>query len=65
MGASGIEGGLDLIAGLVDKSLLGRDEQPDGEPRLRMLETIRTYGAQQLGLRGEDQHAAGAGANCG
>jgi predicted ATPase/DNA-binding CsgD family transcriptional regulator len=45
--------GLDLIAGLVDKSLLGRDEQPDGEPRLRMLETIQSFATQQLGACAE------------
>jgi predicted ATPase/DNA-binding CsgD family transcriptional regulator len=47
--------GLDLIAGLVDKSLLGRDEQPDGEPRLRMLETIQTFAAQQPGAEAESE----------
>jgi predicted ATPase/DNA-binding CsgD family transcriptional regulator/uncharacterized protein HemY len=45
--------GLDLIASLIDKSLLGRDEQPDGEPRLRMLETIQTFAAQQPGIGAE------------
>jgi predicted ATPase/DNA-binding CsgD family transcriptional regulator len=45
--------GLELIAGLVDKSLLARDEQPDGEPRLRMLETIQTFAAQQPGAEAE------------
>jgi predicted ATPase len=53
VGACGISGGLEIIAGLLDKSLLGRDEQPDGEPRLRMLETIRAYGAHQLRIRHE------------
>jgi predicted ATPase/DNA-binding NarL/FixJ family response regulator len=53
VGAHGIDGGLEILAGLVDKSLLGREEQLDGEPRLRMLETIRAYGAQQLALHHE------------
>jgi predicted ATPase/DNA-binding CsgD family transcriptional regulator len=53
VGAESLHGGLELIAGLVDKSLLARDEQPDGEPRLRMLETIRSFAAQQLGASTE------------
>ncbi len=40
----------DLLASLIDKSLL----QPvDGGRRLRMLETIREYGAERLAERGE------------
>jgi predicted ATPase/DNA-binding SARP family transcriptional activator len=40
----------DLIASLIDKSLL----QPiNGGRRMRMLETIREYGAERLGERGE------------
>ena len=31
---------LDSLASLVDKSLLRQEEQPDGEPRFAMLETI-------------------------
>jgi predicted ATPase/transcriptional regulator with XRE-family HTH domain len=38
---------LDGIASLVDKSLLWQDAQA-GEPRYRMLETIREYGLEQL-----------------
>jgi non-specific serine/threonine protein kinase len=33
---------------LVDKSLLQSGEEPDGEPRLRMLETLREYAMEQL-----------------
>jgi predicted ATPase/class 3 adenylate cyclase len=43
--------GLDVLDGLtsfVDKSLVRRDDQPDGEPRFRMLETIREYAAERL-----------------
>src|SRR5262249_13886700 len=40
--------GVDVVASLIDKNLLWRDEQVDGEPRLRMLETIRMYGQAQL-----------------
>ena len=54
---NGLSAGLDLLAGLVDKSLLGRDEQPDGEPRLRLLETIRVFALQQLELHHETDAA--------
>jgi predicted ATPase/class 3 adenylate cyclase len=37
----------DAIASLVDKSLL-RQEETDGEPRFRMLETVREFGLEQL-----------------
>jgi non-specific serine/threonine protein kinase len=39
---------LDGLASLVDKSLLRRQDGPDGEPRFRMLETIREYALEQL-----------------
>jgi predicted ATPase len=53
--ASG-EGSLDVFAGLtalVDKSLLRQDEGVDGEPRFRMLETVREYGQERLVVSGE------------
>ena len=40
----------ELLSSLVDKSLLQR---LDGGTRLRMLETIREYGAERLAARGE------------
>jgi tetratricopeptide (TPR) repeat protein len=49
--------GLDVADGLisfVDKSLVRRDEMPDGEPRFRMLETIREYARERL-----TEHAEG------
>ena len=54
---------LEGIAGLVGKSLLQRTEQPDGEPRFVMLETIRAYALDRLRDHGEepeirDAHAA-------
>jgi predicted ATPase/class 3 adenylate cyclase/DNA-binding SARP family transcriptional activator len=44
---------LDLLTSLVDKSLLRRVEQANGEPRFAMLETIREYGREQLEANGE------------
>lgn len=44
---------LDLVAGLVDKSVLIREDQ-DGPARYRMLETIREYGREELGRCGEE-----------
>ena len=38
---------LDGMASLVDKSLL-RQEEIEGEPRFRMLETVREFGLEQL-----------------
>ena len=51
-GDAPIEDVLELIASLIDKSLLRLDETTD-EPRYRMLETIREFGLQQLADRGE------------
>jgi excisionase family DNA binding protein len=39
---------LDVLASLIDQSLLVREIGPDGEPRYRMLETIREFGLEQL-----------------
>ena len=45
---------LDLIASLIDKSLLTQTEQPSGEPRYGMLETIREFGLEQLAASREE-----------
>ena len=43
----------DLVASLIDQSLLRQTEAADGTPRLRMLETIREYAREQLEASGE------------
>ena len=49
-------GVLPALAGLVGKSILTRSEGgPDGEPRYRMLETVRAYGLERLAEAGEDE----------
>jgi predicted ATPase/class 3 adenylate cyclase len=45
---------LDGVASLLDKSLLRQQEHTSGEPRLRMLETIREYGLECLTASGEE-----------
>jgi predicted ATPase len=44
---------LDLVADLVDASLVTISEGPDGEPRVIILETIRAYARDQLRAAGE------------
>ncbi len=48
--------GGDLVDGLMslaDQSLVRAEETPDGEPRFRLLDTIRDYAAEHLAERGE------------
>jgi non-specific serine/threonine protein kinase len=45
------------LASLVDKSLLVQIDQPSGEPRFRMLDTVRDYGLEQLEAHGEAANA--------
>jgi predicted ATPase len=54
----GLERGavLDLLARLVDQSLVVADEQPHGAGRYRLLETLRQYAHERLAIGG----AAGA-----
>ncbi len=44
---------LDGLMALVDQSLVKVEEAADGEPRFRLLDTIREYAAEQLEARGE------------
>jgi non-specific serine/threonine protein kinase len=52
------EGPLDVFGGLtslVDKNLLRQEEGTEGEPRFRMLETVREYGQERLEASGEGE----------
>src|SRR5204862_319478 len=39
---------LDTLASLIDKGLVSIDERGEGEPRFRMLETVREYAGERL-----------------
>ena len=47
---------LDVVADLVDASLITVAETADGEPRVGMLETVRAYAVDQLTAAGELQN---------
>lgn len=51
---------LDVLASLVDKSLLRKIAEGDRDARLSMLVTIREYGVEQLQARGEHEAAQAA-----
>ena len=51
------------LEGLVEHSLLRQDEQPGGEPRFFMLETVREFGLERLDERGEAEAVAARHAN--
>src|SRR6188472_1902390 len=48
----------DGLASLLDKSLLIQYDLAPGEPRFRMLETIRAYALEQLIAHGEEPAAS-------
>jgi predicted ATPase len=41
------------VASLVDKSLLRQVDDPEGEPRFAMLETVREYAVERLEAEGD------------
>lgn len=52
--AADLESGAeDLVAQLLDQSLVRLDSGPEGEPRVRMLQTIRDFAREQLEISGE------------
>jgi DNA-binding NarL/FixJ family response regulator len=51
---------LDLLTGLVDKSLVQRAPEEDGEPRYQMLEVVREYALERLAEHGEAAAAQAA-----
>ncbi|WP_152626883.1 AfsR/SARP family transcriptional regulator [Streptacidiphilus carbonis] len=48
---------LELLGALVDKSLVGVQQDEDGEPRYRLLQTVRAYAAEKLAASGEEDRA--------
>jgi predicted ATPase/DNA-binding CsgD family transcriptional regulator len=50
---------LHLLAQLLDKSLALMEADVDGEPRYRLLETVREYALEQLRTGGEEQAVRG------
>jgi DNA-binding CsgD family transcriptional regulator/tetratricopeptide (TPR) repeat protein len=63
--AGGLEGDiLEMLASLVDKSLLQQVEQVDGEARFWMLQTLREYGLECVANEGETETTRRAHASC-
>lgn len=52
------EDAVDRLAALAEKSLLRRRDDPDGEPRFWMLETVRKFAQQQATVEGTSAEAA-------
>jgi predicted ATPase len=59
----GDTGVIDGCMALIDHSLVVREDDPDGMPRLRMLDTIREFALHSLGGAGEAQRARTAHAD--
>ena len=60
----GSEGLLTGLSALIDNNLLRQEEQPDGEPRFTMLETIRAYAIERLKESGDADGIADRHADC-
>jgi len=58
--STGANTSLDGVSTLLENSLVRQVEQPDGEPRLLLLETIREYGLECLAVTGELEAARAA-----
>ena len=54
----GADGLLTGLSTLIDNNLLRQQEQPDGEPRFTMLETIRAYALERLDELGGGEEVA-------
>ncbi|WP_416977114.1 ATP-binding protein [Streptomyces sp. T028] len=57
-GRAGFTDVLEVVAGLVDKSVLCREVGPDGGLRYRLLDTLRTYGQERLREMPGEERAA-------
>ena len=55
---------VDIVAALVDKSLLQASTHDDGERRFAMLETVREFAIERLVDSGEESNARRAHAEC-
>ena len=50
----------DMLSALVDSSLVQAEEWRTGEPRFRLLETVRAYGLKELAASGEEKRIRAA-----
>lgn len=53
--AAAMVNSFEALAALLDKGLVRSEEQPDGEPRFRMLETLCEYALARLDASGETE----------
>ena len=60
LGAGGAGAAEDVLERLVAKSLVVREDGPDGTSRYRLLETLREYAVERLAEAGEEDEAAAA-----